>query len=232
MVRSKQPVANDARGDFKSVVNDRGFAVLPEYRVGTDSPTAFGSLGDVMTVPGVGAVQVLKPRDLHDAPSNIYSGNFGLREFPLHTDLAHWYFPPRYLALRCCIGTSDVATLMLDGEQLLRNFGELTLRTTLVAPRKPVDGRRPLMPLFEKDDVSGDRLRWDSLFLVAGTKRSAAVIAKIQSYIASVTPTAVTLREPGDTLVIDNWRVLHGRSAVRAKDSQRHIERAYLGGLH
>jgi len=41
----------------------------------------------------------------------------------------------------------------------------------------------------------------------------------------------VTLTSPGDTLVIDNWRMLHGRSAVPRDGLQRHVERAYLGKL-
>jgi len=36
------------------------------------------------------------------------------------------------------------------------------------------------------------------------------------------------LHEPGDTILIDNWQMLHGRSQVSAESTIRHIERVYL----
>jgi alpha-ketoglutarate-dependent taurine dioxygenase len=40
------------------------------------------------------------------------------------------------------------------------------------------------------------------------------------------------LTSPGDTLWVDNWRMLHGRSAVTADQADRVIERAYFGELY
>ena len=88
------------------------------------------------------------------------------------------------------------------------------------------------MPLLEKNNQWGERLRWHSLFLLPATTESAATFEQIRGFIASTTPIAMELREPGDTLVIDNWRVLHGRSPVSTKNSPRQIERSYLGALH
>ncbi|HAH95942.1 MAG TPA: hypothetical protein DCL69_03455, partial [Firmicutes bacterium] len=36
----------------------------------------------------------------------------------------------------------------------------------------------------------------------------------------------------GDTLVIDNWRMLHARSPVPAGREDRKIQRVYLESLH
>jgi hypothetical protein len=38
----------------------------------------------------------------------------------------------------------------------------------------------------------------------------------------------ILLNEPGDTVLIDNWRMLHGRSQILAQGKVRHIERVYL----
>ena len=43
---------------------------------------------------------------------------------------------------------------------------------------------------------------------------------------------AFTLTNPGDTLIVDNWRFLHGRSCVPAVDVNRRIERVYLSELY
>jgi alpha-ketoglutarate-dependent taurine dioxygenase len=42
----------------------------------------------------------------------------------------------------------------------------------------------------------------------------------------------VVLREPGDTLLLDNWRLLHGRSPVSGDGHTRMVDRAYLEMLH
>lgn len=41
----------------------------------------------------------------------------------------------------------------------------------------------------------------------------------------------LSLLNPGDTLIVDNWRFLHGRSSVQADDAGRCIERVYLSEL-
>ncbi len=39
------------------------------------------------------------------------------------------------------------------------------------------------------------------------------------------------LEQTGDTLVVDNWRMLHARSAVPMTQRNRKIHRAYLSTL-
>src|SRR5438105_6148313 len=72
-----------------------------------------GAVVDLETLlPGskITTVQALRPRHIQEATRNRYSGHYGFGEFPLHTDIAHWGIPPRYLLLRCIMGTTDVLT--------------------------------------------------------------------------------------------------------------------------
>lgn len=39
-------------------------------------------------------VQILRPKKESTLLANQYSGFYGLGEFPFHSDLAHWNFPP------------------------------------------------------------------------------------------------------------------------------------------
>ncbi|WP_189666890.1 TauD/TfdA family dioxygenase [Pseudomonas amygdali] len=41
----------------------------------------------------------------------------------------------------------------------------------------------------------------------------------------------VCLCNPGDTLIVDNWRMLHGRSAVPTSAMRRQLERIYISEL-
>lgn len=187
-------------------------------------------LGSVIRIDGVAEVQSLIPRDTDSSPPNILSGNFGTGMFPLHTDLAHWYRPPRYLLLRAVVGFASVPTRLLDGQLLVALFGAATLARTLVTPRRPVGGTRPLMQTLSKRS-DGVLLRWDTLFLNPASDASTTVLRDVASYLDSSKPQEPCLVEPGDTLVIDNWRMLHGRAPIPVSAASRHIERVYLSSL-
>jgi L-asparagine oxygenase len=208
-----------------------GFAVIAEDAVGQPSREAMARFGRILALPGLVEVQTLEPREKDLATPNTYSGNFGRGEFPLHTDLAHWCLPPRYLVLRCVIGTEDVATRLLDGQEVIASVGESELCRALVRPRRPLASRRALLRLLESRDGAGRLLRWDSLFIVPATTGSEATFEAVRFYLDSAKTTEVTLSKPGDTLVIDNWRMLHGRASVSRTLATRRIDRVYLDEL-
>lgn len=168
------------------------------------------------------------PRGIDDSPPNTYSGNFGRAEFPLRTDLAHWALPPRYILLRCLRGADNVSTRILDGRHLVDTFGSDRLCATLVQPRRPMRNGKQLLRLLRSDDSSCDLLRWDSIYLHPASRLSAQVFGGVIEFLRDARPLEVNLEGPGDTLLIDNWRCLHGRSAASEKDGGRHIERVYL----
>lgn len=143
-----------------------GFAVIRRFDGDSASIDAANRLGHVDIVEGLDPVQTLIPRPLDEAAPNTYSGNFGCSSLPLHTDLAHWARPPRYIALRCVRGAPNVATRVLDGRALIASIGADTLRMALVQPRRPMRNVRQLLRLLERfGDSSCDLIRWDSLYL-------------------------------------------------------------------
>src|SRR5216684_7723876 len=95
---------------------ENGFALRRELtptRSTMEVATALGRVVDVRQVlpaSGIPTVQSLRPRDSNEVSRNQYSGHYGLGEFPLHSDLAHWTIPPRYFLLRCIVGGDDVFT--------------------------------------------------------------------------------------------------------------------------
>ncbi len=208
-----------------------GFALLRSYRHEEAGRAAFASIGSLLSISGFAEVQVLTPRRLENSTPNTYSGNFGYGIFPLHTDLAHWARPPRYVALRCVQGASDVPTFALDGNGLLARFGSLTMRRTLVQPRRPLGGSRALLRLREVLGPDTSFIRWDSIFLRPATPASHETFQAVGDYLRRTAAQNVTLRNPGDTLILDNWRMLHGRGAVPEHSYDRRVERAYLGEL-
>lgn len=215
-----------------------GHAFLPAFRprLSTEEVArVIGSLVDISRLlPGseINAVQQLTPREPSATNRNQYSGTFGLGVFPLHTDLAHWARPPRYLLLRCIRGARDVRTLILPAERIEEVSGSGVVRRAVVRPRR-ANRRRVCLPLplrFTEGQDTG--FRWDSLFLTP-VNECAAEIAQAMSAIDWRRHGLVEcqLAEPGDTLLLDNWHCLHGRSAVQGSDVSRRIERAYFSSL-
>src|SRR5919202_3198094 len=155
--------------NITDAVNDQGFVFIRRYLPKEPSLSAMSRLGTLVQVQGLAEIQELKPRLQADASPNIYSGNYGYGRFPLHTDLAHWCIPPRYLVLRCVTGTEDVATHLLDGNEVIAAIGETQLWRALVQPRRPVGSNRPLLRLYDQRDQDTPFLRWDKLFISPAT---------------------------------------------------------------
>lgn len=210
-----------------------GYVFLPRFAPELPPRVALGLLGCIDAVEGFSEVQLLTPRTDTSSTPNTYSGNFGTGEFPLHTDLAHWAVPPRYIALRCLSGTNAVTTSVLDSREVVQSVGWEALRMTIVQPRRPLRNGKHLLRLLEKEiAANSERIRWDSIFLKPANSFAAGTVAAVHDALNHAQPMQFLLRDPGDTLVLDNWRVFHGRSPVSSDEFQRVVARAYLEAVY
>lgn len=216
--------------ELRNQITERGYILIPEHRPGTDIVEIASELGTPLTPWEGGLVQTLTPRE--DAAPNTYSGNFGLGRFPFHTDLAHWRRPPRYLLLRCLIGYRDVPTSLIDGRTLVDAISRDVLTRAIFRPRRPRDGALGLLRLLEPGAEGADLLRWDEIFLRPASRVGEIADAEIREWLATSAQSSIALFRTGDTLIIDNWRMLHARSPISAGREDRSIQRIYLGGLN
>jgi L-asparagine oxygenase len=222
-----------AEHNLKERLSTKGWVFLPAFAPSLSTfevATSLGSLVDCSRHEGYdrfSGVQRVRPHHCDHAPRTVYSGNFGLGEFPLHTDLAHWYRPPRFFLLRCIVGAQGVATTLLDGKDIVTRLQASLLRRALFQPRRAHLGKRPLLRALERF-VDGDAIRCDSLFL---RPVNAAAQTLAHQYAALVPCLKLELERAGDSLLVDNWRILHGRTAVHAGGTHRLLERAYLDNI-
>lgn len=210
-----------------------GYVFLPQFVPELPPRVAFNLLGSIDPVEGLAEIQVLTPQTETASPPNTYSGNFGIGEFPLHTDLAHWAVPPRYIVLRCLSGTKSVTTSVLDSLGVVQAVGREALRMAIVQPRRPLKNGKHLLRLLEQPvNANSYRIRWDTIFLKPSNEFATATMAGVHDALCHAQPVQFILRDPGDTLMLDNWRVFHGRSPVSSGELQREIARAYLGVVY
>ena len=179
----------------------------------------------------ISTAQSLTPKETSEVTGNQYSGHYGLGSFPLHSDLAHWAIPPRFFLLRCIVGTSDVFTQVLPWTPIQESLGDQVLRRALFCSRKPRIGSSGLVRAMARvgDD---DILRWDPIFIKPLNREARALSECLLSSEWELNASQILLGRPGDTLIVDNWRVLHGRGKVVGNSIKRRVERVYLSEVY
>jgi L-asparagine oxygenase len=191
---------------------------------------ALGTVVDIkLLLPssGIPSVQSLRPRNTDEGGQNRYSGHYGLDTFPLHTDLAHWVLPPHYLLLRCIVGSNDVFTSILPWTPILDLVGAASMRKAVFRQRSRRIGCSGLVRALMHHHGT-EILRWDPIFLRPLNQHARALASVMLDATWNRALVKILLHEPGDTVLIDNWRMLHGRSQILAQGTVRNIERAYL----
>ena len=175
------------------------------------------------------SIQILKPRTALNKNRRRYSDIYGLGEFPLHTDLAHWARPPRYIMLRCVVGCNDVYTSLLPVPFLNTIVDKSILLQAMFCselPRRDHSGSI-LSMIFTENHVNG--LRWDKHSLKPMNTAAFSVGQSMSLTESKHSEMSVQyLADIGDTLIIDNWRCLHGRGRVSKEGQNRRIQRIYL----
>lgn len=210
----------------RAELEHRGFACFT-------SPASIPSCLELARLIGVidksakfSEMQTLVPRKSSTAEVSSYSGNYGLGEFPFHTDMAHWWEPPRFLLLRCESPGQGVITSVIPSKTMFLGENPDELRRALFRPRRRLDGRFSVLRL--KD---GDISRWDPLFLTPLTKRSRELQNRVALRIASAQAIEARLDHVGACIILDNWRILHARSAVQEHAATRRIQRVFLSSI-
>lgn len=207
---------------FAQEIQKNGYIFIEDFETGKSLREAANALG----VSHNEHDTELKPATRE--AKNSYSGLYGLGAFPLHTDCAHWLEPPRYILLRCVVGSPDVSTVLVDSRPITEDIGPRALRKILVRPRRPHNGYRRLMSLLDIMQCGMPRIRWDEVFIEPASQSAREGFEHLRDTIKRSPKIAIALKNPGDTLIIDNWRILHGRSEIVDGSQNRTIRRAYL----
>lgn len=218
-----------------SALNNHGYLFLKAWQPEASTLELACSTGAVIDLETIAVayklsnLQALRPRGSDESNPHSYSAVYGFKAFPLHTDYAHWGTPPRFLMLRCRVGDPSITTYLLPWSCVADQAGDIINRAIVVPRRKhPAQSICPLGVRYRKTGQVG--FRWDSLFL-RPLNQAAESLADVVQARARIDRIAIALTDPGDTLIIDNWRMLHGRSEVSQQAVGRHIERIYLSSL-
>ncbi len=191
------------------------------------APDADALLGELDQIGGLlgrrtagraGALEeVIRPKEAADAHPRSLSADFGLSALPFHTELSHRPRPCRYLLLGCIDpGVPSAATMLLDWRTV--GFGPDELSLLESAPVLVRSGRRS----FYSTILPPNRafLRYDPACLEAVDDRGQEALTLVRHRLSGGSSYACHWRR-GDILIIDNWRVLHGRRPLEHGSGRR-----------
>lgn len=152
------------------------------------------------------------------------SSKFGLLPLPLHTDTAHWITPCRFLVMACALpGPVPTPTVLVNIESFNLSAEEISYCHSAVF--LITNGKNSF---YASVMASGRRfIRLDPGCMHPESRQARRVLDlfdahqnRKQLYFHSW--------KPGEILVIDNWRVLHGRGDNRPTERGRILLRAMV----
>jgi hypothetical protein len=116
-----------------------------------------------------------------------------------------------------------VETKLLPAKCIVDRLGKAVLRKAIFRIRRHRPGFSGLLRALSRQQ---DLFRWDCIFLEP-VNAHAMTLKNVMELSAPKLAVGICLQDPGDTLVLDNWRILHGRSAI-VFGTARRIERVYF----
>lgn len=230
--------SDDALLDWLRLLRDFGVAVLRDTPreplsvlalaglVGPPRATNFGEHFDVVSK--------------QEPNSNAYTA-LGL---PCHTDLPNWERPPDYQLLHCLRNDAEGGdSILVDGflaAETLRKQEPAAFRLLSGTPidfhfqdrESDIRFRAPAIALDEGGSVAEVRFNFAVMGAVrAPTNRMGALCRALRSFAEAIRDPALECRyrlSPGELLIFDNRRVLHGRAAFDPTTGGRHLQGCYV----
>ena len=141
-----------------------------------------------------------------------------------HTDSAHWVTPCRYVLLGCeNSGSGNRSTLLLDWRSLCLNVEVAdAIRTE---PFRVVNGADSFFANVWSECTN--RIRYDAGCMSPTSKAGEAFANFMLSINEHDDCVSIDWRTT-KILVIDNWRMLHGRSVSQSEDGKRILWRVLV----
>lgn len=169
-------------------------------------------IGTVVAGRNGAIIEPIVPRLTDAAEERSLSAAFGLSELPMHIDTAHYLRPARYLLLGCADpGQSGAQTRLAPISALKFSPGELSLLASAAVLVRT--GRRSFYSTIL--DKGRSFFRYDPGCMEPLDARGEEALQIVSDAIERIEVIKHEWRQ-GEILLIDNWNMLHGRTATAA----------------
>lgn len=183
-------------------------------------------LGKIIPTSNDHEYDVVIANDGKNAKFGSFSKNFGLNKFPLHTDTAFWATPARLLVM-WSPEASSTSTTMLPWKDILDRFTQ--------TEKKALNDAIFVVETFENSNYrainfnsSGENgYRYDPNIMLPANRQAEIFVEAFNKVISE--KNLIDLYWSGsNALVLNNWKMLHGRNQVKNEHEKRKIFRAYV----
>jgi alpha-ketoglutarate-dependent taurine dioxygenase len=164
-------------------------------------------------------IDQLRPISKSQAQPSSLSAQHGTGAFPLHTDTAHWRTPARYILLRAVVAHDKCRpTLIIDTRSLPLDASDRHLLKRAVFSVR--NGRGSFLTTILPDDEKFFRFDCDCMFpKTSSASQALSILASAEGLCPQVEIRWAT----NHTLVLDNWRFLHGRAERDGKGQENRL---------
>jgi hypothetical protein len=181
-------------------------------------------LGEIAPGRGRQLVERIIPYRAETSYAGSLSSAYGLAPLPLHIDTAHWPIPCRYLVMACvAVGPTPTPTVVLDNQRIqLSEPEEAALNSAVFLVR---NGRQSFYGFIRNSDGSFLRIDPGCMQPLSPDGELALSVFDAERHkdICYYHDWKI-----GQILVLDNWRVLHGRGLNEQTGPGRILLRAMV----
>ena len=211
-------------------LHETGRVIVPDLDVSNQATAGF-EISRVLSSIGQPVKFFTQPMimDVKPQPGFQPASSGGKGFFPMHTDLTFHESPADLFGLLCIQDDSEGGdSFVADGYKVLEKVADdvAALRTQDVAfPTPSHVAGGPVNHNIVSGDAERPTIRFRSDMLVSAEEPVRGLLQRFGDAAQEVIEEMHL--KPGELLIVDNRRMLHGRTEITDEDSQRHLLRMY-----
>lgn len=182
-------------------------------------------IGNILKHPNGQDVFLLKPKSENESLLGTFSNKHGLMDFPLHTDTAFYKNPARFILMHSVHSSTCDTTIIRKSDfwDLLTDMDKKKAERAIYLVKTNKE-RFYTSFIFKENNEYG--IKYDPTCMLPFNKFAKDFDEIFQGIISGIEPMRIKWTE-GKTLIIDNWKTLHGRKSA-VKDTTRVLKRIYI----
>lgn len=169
-------------------------------------------------------VQTLESKPEKSGIRKSFSYNYGLSNFPYHTDTSFNDIPARYFLLSS-VFKSNTTTNIVDFYSIFKRLKDEEIKimeNAIFLLKTPQEAKFTKM-LFKQNNLLG--IRFDPNIMTPYNLNAKESVIILERYLKEIKPIEIDWTKQ-NILLVDNWRCLHSRSKVI--DKKRTLKRIYI----
>jgi Taurine catabolism dioxygenase TauD, TfdA family len=219
----------EGKESFTKELETCGWCLAASSKLGTEDlgelvQKIANKFGKIESGRGGKLVEKIVPQTFNAAYAGSLSNKYGLGPLPLHTETAHWPIPCRYVVIGCAdAGPKPTPTVLLDVRQINLSKSEVSACESAVFLIR--NGRRSFYGHLRERDRAFFRV--DPGCMAPLTRDGEMAL---NAFSVARNERALYRHDwnAGEILIIDNWRVVHGRGGNQQTAHGRELLRAMV----